>query len=93
MIRSIKGSQTRRIWAGLRSPHLPTDIQAAALRKLRLIDAANLLEDLKVPPGNQLKALSGDRNGQYSIRINQQWRICFRWSDSGAEEVEICDHH
>ena len=93
MIRSIKGSQTKWIWAGLRSRHLPPGIQATALRKLRLIDAANLLEDLKVPPGNHLKALAGDRNGQYSIRINQQWRICFRWSGGGAEEVEICDYH
>lgn len=93
VIRSIKGTQTEQIWAGLRSRHLPPDIQAAALRKLRMIDAANLLEDLKVPPGNHLKALAGDRNGQYSIRINQQWRICFRWSGGGAEEVEICDYH
>jgi proteic killer suppression protein len=93
MIRSIKGSQTERIWAGLRSRHLPPGIQATALRKLRLIDAANLLEDLKVSPGNHFKALAGDRNGQYSIRINQLWRICFRWSGGGAEEVEICDYH
>lgn len=93
MIRSFKGSQTGRIWEGLSARYLPPDIQAAALRKLRLIDAAMLLDDLKVPPGNQLKALLGDRNGQYSIRINQQWRICFRWSGGGAEDVEICDYH
>jgi proteic killer suppression protein len=64
-----------------------------ALRKLRLINAASRLDDLKIPPDNRLEALSGDRRGQHSIRINQQWRICFRWIDGEAEDVEVCDYH
>ena len=64
-----------------------------ALRKLVMIDAAVVLDDLRVPPGNRLEALKGDRVGQYSIRINQQWRICFRWTDAGADNVEIVDYH
>jgi proteic killer suppression protein len=72
---------------------LPGDIQEPALRKLRLINAALRIEDLRVPPGNRLERLAGDRAGQYSIRINQQWRICFRWNDGGADDVEICDCH
>jgi toxin HigB-1 len=60
---------------------------------LELIDAAGRLDDLRLPPGNRLEALSGDRKGQHSIRINQQWRICFRWTDGGVEDVEICDYH
>jgi proteic killer suppression protein len=93
MIRSFRDRETRTIWGGERSRRLPTEIQDAALRKLRLLNAAVRLEDLRVPPGNRLEALSGDRRGQYSIRINQQWRICFRWADEGAENVEICDYH
>jgi len=64
-----------------------------ALRKLVMIDAAVALDDLTVPPGNRLEALKGDRVGQHSIRINQQWRICFRWTDAGAEDIEIVDYH
>jgi proteic killer suppression protein len=63
------------------------------MRKLRLINAASRLEDLRAPPGNRLEALSGDRRGQHSIRINQQWRVCFRWADGEAKDVEICDYH
>ena len=72
-------------------PSEPT--QRAAWRKLAMLDAAEILADLRVPPGNRLEKLSGDRGGQYSIRINRQWRICFRWSDSGPEDVEIVDYH
>ncbi|HTX51680.1 MAG TPA: type II toxin-antitoxin system RelE/ParE family toxin [Caulobacteraceae bacterium] len=93
MIRSFRDRQTSSIWEGSRSRRLPVDIQDAALRKLRLINAAQRLDDLRAPPGNRLEALSGDRAGQHSIRINQQWRICFRWSEGGADDVEICDYH
>ena len=68
-------------------------IQRAALRKLLILDAAESLRDLEVPPGNHLEKLKGDRKGQYSIRVNDQWRICFRWQEGGAEDVEIVDYH
>lgn len=93
MIRSFADRETERIWAGERSRRLPPDIQDTALRKLRLIQAARRLDDLRIPPGNRLEALSGNRRGQHSIRINGQWRICFRWNDGEAEDVEICDYH
>ncbi len=93
MIRSFKDAETEKIWAGCRSRRLPPDIQDTALRKLRLINAARRLEDLAVPPGNRLEALAGDRRGQHSIRINQQWGICLEWRDGGADDVEICDYH
>ncbi len=93
MIVSFRGGETEKIWAGLRSRKLPPDIQAGALRKLRLINAAKKVDDLRVPPGNRLEALKGNRAGQWSIRINDQWRICFRWDKEGAENVEIADHH
>ena len=93
MIRSFADKETERVWNGLRSHKLPPDIQDTALRKLRLIGAARRLEDLRIPPGNRLEALSGNRRGQHSIRINGQWRICFRWKDGEAEDVEICDYH
>lgn len=69
------------------------DVYGMALRKLMLLDASEKLEDLRIPAGNQLKKLVGDRNGQYSIRINDQWRLCFRWEEGDAYEVEIVDHH
>ena len=72
---------------------LPQAIQKAAARKLEIIDAARDLEDLRIPPGNRLEALSGDRRGQHSIRINEQWRICFVWQDGNANDVEIVDYH
>lgn len=93
MIRSFADREAERIWSGGRSRRLPLSIQAVALRKLRLLQAAVDLGDLRVPPGNQLEALVDDRRGQHSIRINKQWRICFRWSDGGCEDVEICDYH
>jgi proteic killer suppression protein len=93
MIRSIRDRETERVWRGERSRRLPDAMQEAALRKMRMVNAAIRLDDLRIPPGNRLEALGGDRRGQYSIRINQQWRICFRWVDGEAEDVEICDYH
>jgi toxin HigB-1 len=93
MIVSFADRETARIWAGERSRRLPPGIQPAALRKLRLVHAAGRLEDLRVPPGNRLEALAGNRAGRHSIRINDQWRICFRWVEGGAEDVEIVDYH
>jgi proteic killer suppression protein len=93
MIVSFRDVETATVWQGLRSRRLPADIQATALRKLRLVNAAQRIEDLRVPPGNRLEPLRGDRAGQWSIRINDQWRICFRWQDAGAEDVEIVDYH
>lgn len=78
---------------GIRSRRLPLDIQDKALVKLRLLNRSGRLEDLRIPPGNQLEALKGNRRGQHSIRINQQWRICFRWVDGAAFDVEIVDYH
>jgi toxin HigB-1 len=93
MIRSFADAETGRVWEGRRSRKLPTDIQDAALRKLRMLNQARRLEDLAVPPGNRLEALRGDRAGQHSIRINRQWRVCFRWDDGHADSVEIVDYH
>jgi len=93
MIRSFADPETERIWSGLRSRKLPPEIQAAALRKLRLINQARLLGDLRVPPGNRLEALQADRRGAHSIRINDQWRICFIWKEGAAFDVEIVDYH
>ncbi|MDB5557181.1 MAG: type toxin-antitoxin system RelE/ParE family toxin [Enterovirga sp.] len=92
MIVSFRGA-AEEIWAGRRSRRLPPDIQDAALRKLRLINNAERLEDLRVPPGNRLEALRGDRSGQHSIRINDEWRICFAWKEGHAHDVEIVDYH
>lgn len=93
MIRSFADRETERIWNGIRSPRLPGDIQVPALRKLRMLNQARTLDDMRIPPGNRLEALSGRRGGQHSIRINRQWRICFVWRDDGAENVEIVDYH
>lgn len=93
MIRSFRDRETEKVWTGERSRRLPGDIQDAALRKLRQMNRSMRLEDLRIPPGNGLEALTKDRKGQHSIRINQQWRICFRWSEGGCEDVEICDYH
>jgi toxin HigB-1 len=93
MIRSFADKETERVWAEERSRKLPPDIQGPALRKLQLIDAAGSIDDLRIPPGNRLEQLKGDRQGGWSIRVNQQWRICFAWRDGNAEDVEICDYH
>ncbi|ABS64548.1 plasmid maintenance system killer [Parvibaculum lavamentivorans DS-1] len=93
MIQSFADSETELIWNGRQSRKLPSDIQAVALRKLRLVNQARALNDLRVPPGNRLEPLKGRRAGQYSIRINDQWRICFVWQEGGPNDVEIVDYH
>ena len=93
MIKSFADRATERLFQRRRVASLPADLQGTALRKLRLLDAATRLDSLRVPPGNRLEALKGDRAGQHSIRINDQWRICFRWQDGDAFEVEIADYH
>jgi proteic killer suppression protein len=93
MIRSFADRETESIWNGRSSRVLPGDIQARALRKLRQVDAARTLDDLRNPPGNRLETLRGSRSGQLSIRINDQWRICFHWSDGDATDVEVVDYH
>ena len=93
MIQSFACAETEAIFAGRRSRSLPTDIQPVARRKLLYLDNALVLEDLRVPPGNRLETLRGDRAGRHSIRVNDQWRICFVWGSNGPERVEICDYH
>lgn len=93
MIISFADAETERIWTGLRSRRLPVEIQAVALRKLRLLNQAKVLSDLRIPPGNRLEALRGSRAKQHSIRINDQWRICFVWQENGVSDVEIVDYH
>lgn len=93
MIRSFKSKEVEKIFNRERSHKLPADIQQVALRKLRMLNRATTLQDLRAPPANRLEKLSGDRVGQYSIRINEQWRICFEWEDGDALNVDIVDYH
>jgi len=93
MIKSFKDKETEKVFNRNYSKKLPETIQQRALRKLRMIDAAADINDLRVPPGNRLEVLGGDRDGQHSIRINNQWRICFTWSQGDAYDVEIVDYH
>ena len=93
MIRSFANKTTEQLSQRKRVKSIDPRIERVALRKLRQLNAAVALEDLRVPPGNRLERLQGDRFGQHSIRINDQWRICFRWTDLGPEEVEIVDYH
>jgi toxin HigB-1 len=93
VIRSFRDSDTERLFRRERIRRLPADLQRIALRKLLVLDAATSLLDLRVPPANRLEKLSDDRQGQYSIRINDQWRICFRWVGVDAQDVEIVDYH
>jgi toxin HigB-1 len=93
MIVNFRDAEAAAIWEGRRGQRLPADIQIAALRKLRLINNAKRLDDLRVPPGNRLEALQGKRQGQHSIRVNNQWRICFLWREGHAHQVEIVDYH
>jgi proteic killer suppression protein len=93
VIRSFRNRDTERLFDRRPTKRLGPDVQRIALRKLRMLDAAASVEDLRVPPGNRLERLKGDRAGQYSIRINDQWRTCFRWSDGDAHDVEIVDYH
>lgn len=93
MIRSFRDKRTARLWHRERVSAVDPTIQRTALRKLRQLGAATTLDDLRVPPGNRLEALKGERRGQHSIRINDQWRVCFTWREGGAEDVEIVDYH
>ncbi len=93
MIKTFADKQTAAIFAGYQVKRLPVAIQNTARRKLKQIDAASSIESLRVPPGNRLEPLKKDRAGQWSIRINDQWRICFRWDDGDATDVEIADYH
>jgi len=91
MIKSFRDAETEKVFNRRFSRRLPNDIQAVALRKLRMLANAHDVVDLRSPPGNRLERLGGDRVGQHSIRINDQWRICFVWKGGDAHEVEICD--
>ena len=93
MIRSFKDAGTESVASGKSPKGFPSDIVRVAVRKLTILNSAAAIEDLRSPPGNRLEALKGDRHGQHSIRINDQWRICFVWRDGGAEDVEIVDYH
>lgn len=92
MAKQFKCKETAKIWDGFMSKKLPKDIQQIARRKLRMLIAAQVIEDLRAPPGNRLEALKGKRKGQYSVRINDQWRICFEWCEE-AINIEIVDYH
>jgi len=93
MIKSFKDKETEKIFLRTFSRKLPHNIQRAAFRKLRMLNRAVTLNDLRNPPANRLEQLHGDRQGQYSIRINDQWRVCFEWSEGNSSEVEIVDYH
>ncbi|MDO8957912.1 MAG: type II toxin-antitoxin system RelE/ParE family toxin [Pseudomonadota bacterium] len=93
MIKSFKDTETEKVFGRQLSRRLPTEIQQVALRKLRMLNNAVSLNDLRIPPANRLEKLSGNRVGQYSLRINDQWRICFEWREGDAFNVEITDYH
>ncbi len=93
MILTFASKETSKIWSGEVSMRLPREIQQVALRKLFMVDKAHTLDDLRIPPANRLEALKNDRKGHHSIRINDQWRICFIWTAAGVEQVEIVDYH
>jgi proteic killer suppression protein len=93
VIRSFASQPTEEIWCGHRVKRLPPDIQNTARRKLRMLNNAGSINELRIPPSNRLEKLKHDRAGQYSIRINDQWRICFTWEDGDAYDVEIVDYH
>ncbi len=93
MIKSFKDAESEKLFGRQVSRRLPIETQQIALRKLRMLNNAVTLNDLRIPPGNRLEKLAGDRAGQYSIRINDQWRVCFEWRDGDAWNVEITDYH
>jgi len=93
VIKNFKDKETEKIFNRQKSKKLPSDIQQVALRKLRMLNRVKILQELLIPPANRLERLKGDRIGQYSIRINSQWRICFEWQDGNAFNVEIVDYH
>jgi len=93
VIKSFRGKEAEKVWSREYSKRLPRDIQERALMKLQQLNAAVALRDLSIPVSNQIEALKGDRKGEYSIRVNQQWRICFKWRDGHAFDVEIVDYY
>jgi proteic killer suppression protein len=93
MIKSFRDAETEKVFHRRFSRRLPSDIQTVALRKLRMVANAVDVGDLRSPPANRLEKLSGERAGQYSVRVNDQWRICFAWRDGDAYDVEVCDYH
>ena len=93
MITDFHDEATLKVWCGEFSRRLPNQIQEVARRKLRMVNNAQRIDDLRIPPNNRLEALKGGRIGQWSIRINDQWRVCFIWNDRHASRVEICDYH
>ena len=93
MIQSVKGKLIEQVLAGKPGKSFPSNLFRVAVRKVAMLEAASVLEDLRAPPANRLEALKGNRAGQHSIRINSQWRICFVWTERGPEEVEIVDYH
>ena len=93
MIRTFRDKETEQLFNRLASRRRPANLHQAMWRKLAILNAAERLDDLRIPPGNRLEKLSGNRAGQYSIRINDQWRICFEWQEGNAYEVEITDYH
>lgn len=93
MILSFKNKETEALFLGRGARRFPADVKARMVRKLQVLHASTRIEDLRIPAGNRLEALSGDRRGYYSIRVNDQWRICFRWDGVDAQEVEIVDYH
>ena len=93
MITTFFDDETRKVWEGEFSRKLPNQIQTVTRRKLRMINNARRIDDLRIPPQNRLEKRSGNRDGQWSIRINDQWRVCFMWREGNAERVEICDYH
>ena len=93
MIKSFRDKETEQLFSRQRSRRFSQAVQRSAWKKLAMLDAAEQLNDLRVPPGNRLEKLSGKREGEYSIRVNDQWRICFRWHDANAYDVEITDYH
>ena len=93
MITDFHDEETLKVWLGEFPRRLPNQIQEVARRKLRMLHNAQRIEDLRIPPNNRLEALKGNRAGQWSIRINDQWRVCFEWNDGQVSRVEICDYH
>ena len=93
MISNFADKEAEKIWGGTSSRRLPADIQSMARRKLRMLGNASVLDDLRIPPANRLEVLKARRKGQHGIRINDQWRICFRWIDGDVHDVEIVDYH
>jgi len=93
VIKNFRCDETRKVFEGIRPRRLPGNLLSVMQRKLKLLDAVTKLEELRVPPGNRLEALKGGRKGQHSIRINDQWRVCFRWKADGPADVEIVDYH